>query len=408
MGGVRRQARAVPDREDRRGAAGVPGGWCQVAQAAVMVRVVVPREQIAADVARVGERAEPARKLRPVLHGPELRFGERIVVAHAGPRMTGVDAQIREEQRDELAPHGRAAVRMNRELVRGEALLQAGRRNQALRQVRILVARDHPAHPEQIEVNEKTRSDSAADLAAANPPGDYPGDTSAAPEPTASNVVSAVAFLIPADEIEVEPLSVPAPIDEDTAEALASLGLESAAPNTTKWTQEDEDTDDRLTIALDEVHAEVVARQLVEQEQDRLREDTRRQVERLEQELADAYERLQTEAVLRRAAEVELERLREENSSRVAEAEARLALTADVALASEEPAVSQRAAATKKVTATNRVSATKKATATKRVSATKKATATKRVSATKKAAATKRATATKRARKPAAPRRGKS
>ena len=111
-----------------------------------MVRVVVPREQIAADVARVCERAEPARKLRPVLHGPELRFGERIVVAHAGPRMTGVDTQVREEQRDELAPHGRAAVRVNRELVRGDALLQAGCRNQALRQVRILVARDHPAH----------------------------------------------------------------------------------------------------------------------------------------------------------------------------------------------------------------------------------------------------------------------
>ena len=115
---------------------------------------------------------------------------------------------------------------------------------------------------EENEVNEKTRSDAGADLAAANPRGDDPGDTSAAPELTASNVVSAVAFLTPADEIEVERLSVPAPIDEDTAEALASLGLESAAPNTTKWTQEDEDTDNRVTIALDEAHAEAIARQL--------------------------------------------------------------------------------------------------------------------------------------------------
>ena len=54
MGRVRGQARAVPDREDRRGAAVVYGGWCQIAQAAVMVGVVVPREQIAADGARVG------------------------------------------------------------------------------------------------------------------------------------------------------------------------------------------------------------------------------------------------------------------------------------------------------------------------------------------------------------------
>ena len=92
------------------------------------------------------ERAEPCRKLRPVLHGPELRFGERIVVAHAGPRMTGGDTQVREEQRDECAAHGRTAVRVNGELVRRDALLRAGRRQQALGQVRILVARDHPAH----------------------------------------------------------------------------------------------------------------------------------------------------------------------------------------------------------------------------------------------------------------------
>ena len=37
---------------------------------------------------------------------------KRIVAAHAGPRMTGVDAQVREEQRDELAPQGRAAFRV--------------------------------------------------------------------------------------------------------------------------------------------------------------------------------------------------------------------------------------------------------------------------------------------------------
>ena len=60
--------------------------------------------------------------------------------------MTGVDAQIREEQRDELTAHGGPAVRVHREVVRGDALLQAGRRNQARRQVSILVARDHPAH----------------------------------------------------------------------------------------------------------------------------------------------------------------------------------------------------------------------------------------------------------------------
>ena len=144
MGGIGGQARAVTGRQDRCGAAVVDVGGRQIAQAAVMVRVVVPSKQVAADATRVFERAEPVRKLRPVLHGPELRFGERIVVAYAGPRMTGGDTQVREEQRDECAAHGRTAVRVNGELVRRDALLRAGRRQQALGQVRILVARVQP------------------------------------------------------------------------------------------------------------------------------------------------------------------------------------------------------------------------------------------------------------------------
>ena len=58
MGGVRGQTGAVPDGEDRGGAAVVDVGRREIAEAAVMVRVVVPREQIAADAARVFERAE--------------------------------------------------------------------------------------------------------------------------------------------------------------------------------------------------------------------------------------------------------------------------------------------------------------------------------------------------------------
>ena len=73
MGGVRGQTGAVPDGEDRAGAAVVDVGRREIAEAAVMVRGVVPREQIAADAARVFERAEPVRKLGAVLQGPELR-----------------------------------------------------------------------------------------------------------------------------------------------------------------------------------------------------------------------------------------------------------------------------------------------------------------------------------------------
>ena len=96
----------LPDRADRstQGHQVVRNRGQTLSGSTTIMLTVVPREQIAADAARVFERAEPVRKLGAVLQGPELRFRERIVVAHARPRMTGVDAQVREEQRDELAP----------------------------------------------------------------------------------------------------------------------------------------------------------------------------------------------------------------------------------------------------------------------------------------------------------------
>ena len=121
--------------EDRRRAAVMHVGRREIAQAAVVVRVVVPREQIAADAARVFECAEPLRKLRPILEGAKLRLGERIVIAHAWSRVAGRDAEVGEQQRDELAAHGRAAVGVNRELLRLDALLRAGLLDQALGQV---------------------------------------------------------------------------------------------------------------------------------------------------------------------------------------------------------------------------------------------------------------------------------
>ena len=71
------------------------------------------------------ERAEPVRKRRPVLQGPELRFRERIVVAHAGPRMTWRRyPDAREEQRDEFArAWGPRGPHESSQLVRGEPCL---------------------------------------------------------------------------------------------------------------------------------------------------------------------------------------------------------------------------------------------------------------------------------------------
>ena len=82
----------------------VHGGWCQIAQAAVMVRVVVPREQIAAD-ARACSIAGP----------------KQVDKLHAGPRMTGVIPSPRRAARRACSAWARRGPHV-RQLVRGDAL----------------------------------------------------------------------------------------------------------------------------------------------------------------------------------------------------------------------------------------------------------------------------------------------
>jgi len=69
-------------------------GGREIAQPAVMMRVVVPREETAAHAAAVFDGAEPIRKLRPVFERAELGFRKRIVVAHAGPRVTSLEGAV--------------------------------------------------------------------------------------------------------------------------------------------------------------------------------------------------------------------------------------------------------------------------------------------------------------------------
>ena len=138
-------ARVIPALQHRRGAAVVHIGRRQIPQAAVMMRVVVPRDQVVADRARILEGAEAARKLRSVFDRPELGFGKRIVVAHARPRVAGGDPEVGEQFGDELAPHRRATISMDGELVRRDPLLVTRRLDQALGELRALVGRDHPA-----------------------------------------------------------------------------------------------------------------------------------------------------------------------------------------------------------------------------------------------------------------------
>jgi hypothetical protein len=84
MRGVGGQACAMTGPDDRGRAPVVDIGRRQIAQTAVMMRIVVPREEIVADAATVRDRAEPIRKLWPVFERPKLSFGKRIVVLTRG------------------------------------------------------------------------------------------------------------------------------------------------------------------------------------------------------------------------------------------------------------------------------------------------------------------------------------
>ena len=121
--------------EDRRRAAVMHVGRREIAEAAVVVGVIVPSQEVVADFARACSSAPNRGNSGRYLKVRKLRLRERIVIAHARPRVAGRDAEVGEQQRDELAAHGRAAVGVNRELLRLDALLRAGLLDQALGQV---------------------------------------------------------------------------------------------------------------------------------------------------------------------------------------------------------------------------------------------------------------------------------
>ena len=76
----------------------------------VLVVLVVPGD-VPLDVgARLFDGREGAGVVRPVLHCPELRFGERVVVAHPGPVVCLRDAELTEEVLERSGAHRRAGV----------------------------------------------------------------------------------------------------------------------------------------------------------------------------------------------------------------------------------------------------------------------------------------------------------
>jgi hypothetical protein len=96
--------------------------------------------------------AEAIGKLRPVLHRLELRFGERVVVRDVGTAVRFDNTKIGEQQRHRLRGHRGAAIGMNGELSRYDALARTGVADQLVGQRRTLAVCHHPAHHVAAEV----------------------------------------------------------------------------------------------------------------------------------------------------------------------------------------------------------------------------------------------------------------
>ena len=68
------------------------------------------------EISGILNRSEPVGKLRTILHGFELRFGIRIVIAHMRPAVCFSDSQISHKMRNHLWPHAGSPIGMCGEL----------------------------------------------------------------------------------------------------------------------------------------------------------------------------------------------------------------------------------------------------------------------------------------------------
>ena len=106
------------------GLAEVDGRRGHQAEAGVVVLVVVPVEELLSPDSSVEQAAEAFGESRMVLHGLELGFGEGVVVGRTRPGQAWPYAQVAEEQRQGFGGHRPAAVGVQAQLARGDALLQ--------------------------------------------------------------------------------------------------------------------------------------------------------------------------------------------------------------------------------------------------------------------------------------------
>src|ERR1700677_3942720 len=99
-----------------------------------MMLVVVPGEELATKCPCLFDVIEALREIRSILQRLELRLRIRVIVGDVRPRMAPGHAQIGKEKGDGLGGHRAAAIRMNGEGVRKNALTGRGLLEQKARE----------------------------------------------------------------------------------------------------------------------------------------------------------------------------------------------------------------------------------------------------------------------------------
>lgn len=96
------------------------------AYSGMVMDLIVPVEEAAAERLGVLDAAETLRKLRLVFHGFEVALRERIIVGGVQPTVRRGDAEICEQQRGSLGSHRATTVGMQGELTDGYRMFGDG------------------------------------------------------------------------------------------------------------------------------------------------------------------------------------------------------------------------------------------------------------------------------------------
>ena len=167
MGSIGRGEHRLPGSQYRGGLTVMDHRWRQQTQAPVVVLVVLPLDELAAELQAVFDAGETVGELRLVLHRLELALRERIVVGDVRPTVGLGDSQRGQELGHGLRTHRRPTIAVDRQLVPNNPLFHHGLADQPLGQMFTFAAGQHPAHhvaAEDVEDHVKVEVESVASL----------------------------------------------------------------------------------------------------------------------------------------------------------------------------------------------------------------------------------------------------